>query len=228
MPHRRRPSQLGSQRDRGAAHRCALVAACLLAPSLSSCSLTRPEHDDSKDSAAVVDRAATSAMLLATHVEVLQKLMQSPPAEQAEILAAAQRDFQLAPTPSHQLRYALELAAPGHAGTNLAEADRLLRELMATPETLVAAERAFAYLELEKVDAQLTLAAENRTLQDSAAHADRERLVAANRHLQTEIEENVRLRKDLEDARAKLDAITNIERSLNDRKPGTTTEGHPP
>lgn len=228
MPRSSPTPRTASRRRRSVAHGTALVAACILGASLAGCSLARPERDDSKDSIAIVDRAATSATLLASHVEILQKLMQSPPAEQAEILAVAQRDFTLAPTPSHQLRYALELAAPGHAGTNLPAADRLLRELMATPETLVAAERAFAYLELQKVDAQLTLAAENRTLQDSAAHADRERLVAANRHLQTEIDENVKLRKDLEDARAKLDAITNIERSLNDRKPGTSTEGHPP
>jgi len=197
----------------------------LLSVALASCAVTRSEHD-SKDAAPVVDWAATSATLLASHVEVLQKLMQAPPAEQAEILAVARKDYTLAPTPSHELRYALELAAPGHSGTNLPEAERMLRELMATPETLVAAERAFAYLELQKVDAQLTLAAENRTLQDSAAHADRERLNAANRHLQAEIDENVKLRKDLEDARAKLDAITNIERSLNDRK--ANTEGHTP
>jgi hypothetical protein len=173
-----------------------------------------------------VDRDAASAALLAAHVVVLEKLLQAAPAEQAEMLQAAHGDYTLAPTPSHQLRYALELAAPGYAGTNLPEAERLLRELIATPETLVPAERAFAYLELQKVDAQLTLAAENRTLQDSVARAERERLVAANRHLQTEIDENAKLRKDLEDARAKLDAITNIERSLNDRKP--STEGHTP
>jgi hypothetical protein len=174
----------------------------------------------------VVDRDAASASLLAAHVVVLEKLMQAQPAEQAEILEAAHRDYSLAPTPSHQLRYALELASPGHAGTNLPEAERLLRELIATPETLVPSERAFAYLELQRVEVQLTLAAENRTLQDSAAHADRERLATATRRLQTEIDENAKLRKDLEDAHAKLDAITNIERSLNDRKP--STEGHTP
>jgi hypothetical protein len=206
-------------------HGAALVAACVLGAPLTSCSLTRSEQE-SNNSVPVLDRAATSAALLASHVEVLQRLMQAAPAEQAEILAAAHSDYTLAPTPSHELRYALELAAPGYAGTNLPEAQRLLRELMATPETLVFAERAFAYLELQKVDAQLTLAAENRTLQDSAAHADRERLAAANRHLQMEIDENAKLRKDLEEARAKLDAITNIERSLNERKPGT--EGHTP
>jgi len=34
------------------------------------------------------------------------------------------------------------------------------------------------------------------------------------------------LHKELDEARAKLDAITNIERSLNERKP--STEGHTP
>jgi hypothetical protein len=38
------------------------------------------------------------------------------------------------------------------------------------------------------------------------------------------MDENARLRKELDAARAKLDAIANIERSLNERKPGTT--GH--
>jgi hypothetical protein len=208
-----------------APHGAALVAACWLGASLASCALAPTEHENASP-APVVDRDATSAALLASHVVVLEKLVQAPPAEQAEILEAAHRDYTLAPTPSHQLRYALELATPGLAGSNLPEAERLLRELVAAPETLVPAERAFAYLELQKVDVQLTLEAENRTLQDSAAHADRERLVAANKHLQTEIDENARLRKDLEEAHAKLDAITNIERSLNDRKP--STEGHTP
>jgi hypothetical protein len=208
------------------AHRgVALVAACWISAGLASCALTPTEHQNNNPPP-VVDRDAASASLLAAHVAVLEKLMQAQPAEQAEILEVAHRDYSLAPTPSHQLRYALELAAPGHAGTNLPEAERLLRELVATPETLVPSERAFAYLELQKVEVQLTLVAENRTLQDSAARADRERLTSASRRLQTEIDENAKLRKDLDDAHAKLDAITNIERSLNDRKP--STEGHTP
>jgi hypothetical protein len=225
MRHSGVNSRAALRRGCRARHCAALVAACSLAAALVSCSLT-PTDREKTDPVPVVDRAAASASLLAAHVDVLQKLMQAPPAQQAEILEAAHRDYTLAPTPSHELRYALELAAPGHAGTNLPEAERLLRELVATPETLVPAERAFAYLELQKVDVQLTLAAENHTLQDSVAHAERERQAAANRHLQTEIDENAKLRKDLEDARAKLDAITNIERSLNDRKP--STEGHTP
>jgi transcriptional/translational regulatory protein YebC/TACO1 len=42
-------------------------------------------------------------------------------------------------------------------------------------------------------------------------------LLAANRKLAAEMDENARLRKALDDARAKLDAVTHIERSINDR-----------
>ncbi len=224
-----RPS---SRRSRGKSHSggCASrsparLATWLLSAAFAGCSLTPADHENSSP-APIVDHDATAATLLSSHVEILQRLVQAPPAEQAEILEAAHKDYTLAPTPSHELRYALELATPGHAGTNLPEAQRLLRELVATPESLVSAERAFAYLELQNADAQLTLMAENHTLEDSAAHAAHDRLAAANRQLQTELDENTRLRKDLEAARAKLDAITNIERSVSDRKP--STEGHTP
>ena len=53
-----------------------------------------------------------------------------------------------------------------------------------------------AFLELQKVDSQLTLAAENRRLQASAARTDRDRNTALNGRLQTEIDENARLRKE--------------------------------
>jgi hypothetical protein len=40
--------------------------------------------------------------------------------------------------------------------------------------------------------------------------------------VQAELDENARLRRELEEARAKLDAIANIERSVNERKPDST------
>ena len=95
----------------------------------------------------------------------------------------------------------------------------MLRELMATPETLLPPERALAFLELQKVESQLTLAAENRRLQSVISREDRDKVAALNKRLQTETDENARLRKDLEEAQKKLDAVANIERSLNDRKP---------
>src|SRR5688572_23424640 len=99
----------------------------------------------------VVDRSAASAAAVAAYLEILQRLVQSGPAEQVEIVVATQREYELAPTPSHQLRYALALAAPGHAGSDAATAQELLRELVAAPETLTPAERSLALLELMKV-----------------------------------------------------------------------------
>lgn len=186
---------------------------------LAGCEATGIKRERDRVVTPVPDRAAASASVLNEYIELLQKLVQSAPAEQAEILATAQREYDLAPTPSHQLRYALVLAAPGHAATDLPQAQRLLRELMATPETLLPAERALAFLELQKVDSQLTLAAENQRLASTVTREDREKLTALNKRLQTETDENARLRKELEEAHAKLDAIANIERSLNERKP---------
>jgi hypothetical protein len=174
----------------------------------------------------VVDKNAASAAVLTDDLQLLQKLVQAAPAEQAEITAAVQRDYETAPTPSRQLRFALVLANPGHPATDMPRAQRLLRELMANPEMLLSGERALAFLELQQIDDHLTLEAENRRLQGDAVRADRERLSNATRRLQVETDENTRLRKELEEARAKLDAIANIERSLNERKP--SNEGRQP
>jgi hypothetical protein len=183
------------------------------------------EHDTGQ-AAPVIDRNAASAAALTDDLQLLQRLIQGAPAEQAEIATAAQRDFETAPTPSHQLRFALILATPGHPATDRTRAQRLLRELMANPEMLLSGERALAFAELQQIDDHLTLEAENRRLQGDTVRADRERLSTANRRLQVETDENTRLRKELEEARAKLDAIANIERSLNERKPNT--EGRQP
>jgi hypothetical protein len=169
----------------------------------------------------VVNPAATSSAVLNEYLLLLQKLVQGPPSEQAEIVAAAQRDYGTAPTPSHTLKLALILGTPGHPATNLTRAQALLREVMANPEMLLPGERALAFLELSQIDDHLTLEAENFRLQADAVRADREHVASANRRLQAELDENARLHKELEEARAKLDAIANIERSLNERKPGS-------
>jgi len=169
-----------------------------------------------------VSPGAASSSVLGDYVQLLQKLVQGPAADQAEIVANAQRDYDMAPTPSHQLKLALILGTPGHPATNLPKAQGLLRELMANPEMLLPGERALAFLELSQIDDHLTLESENLRLQTEAVRADHERMASANHRLQAEMDENARLRKELDEARAKLDAIANIERSLNERKPGNT------
>jgi hypothetical protein len=200
-----------------------LMAAALIGGCVSDAN----NHErDTRQVAPVVDRNAAAAAALADELQLMQRLARGAPAEQAEISAAAQRDYETAPTPSRQLRFALILAVPDQPATDLPRAQRLLHELMANPEMLLSAERALAFLELQQIDDHLTLEAENRRLRDDAARTDREHQGTANRRLQLEMDENTRLRKELEEARAKLDAIANIERSLNERKP--SNEGRQP
>jgi len=219
-----RQSALGGRPLSGILVLIALLAAVLAGGCANNGLLSR-ERAPRGEAAPVVNKAATSSAVLNDYLQLLQKLVQGTASEQAEIAAGAQHDYETAPTPSRQLKFALILATPGHPATDLPRAQRLLQELMANPEMLMAGERSLAFLELQQIDDHLTLEAENRRLQTDAVRADRERLAAVNRRLQLETDENTRLRKELEEARAKLDAIANIERSLNERKP--TNEGRP-
>jgi len=203
MPHDRR-------RGRGGAVVLTLI--------LSACGGV-PSRDRDTSAPLVIDRGAVQAASVANLLDTLQRLVRGGPAEQAEIFASIKRDYDEAPTPSHELRYALALATGGHAAANPLAAQRLLRELVATPELLLPAERALAFLESQRVDAEVKLAAENDRLRADAERADRERAATSGKRLQAEIDENARLRKQLDDAQAKLDAIANIERNINDRQP---------
>jgi hypothetical protein len=165
---------------------------------------------------------SASTAVMSDYLLQLQRLVQGTASEQAEIVARAQNEYDAAPTPSRELRLALILSMPGHPATDQPRAQRLLRELMAHPESLLPAERALAFVQLSQIDDHLTLEAENRRLQSDATRTDHALVANANKRLQSELDENARLRKELDAARAKLDAIANIERSLNERKPGTT------
>jgi hypothetical protein len=168
----------------------------------------------------VVDQAAVANTVLSGYLQLLQNLLQGPPAQQAEIVAGAQRDYDSTPTPSRELKLALILGTTGHPATDLPRAQQLLREVLANPEMLLPGERALAFLKLSQIDDHLTLETENRRLQSEVLRLDHERVTNANHRLQAELDENARLRKELDEAHAKLQAIFNIERSLNERKPG--------
>jgi hypothetical protein len=169
---------------------------------------------------AVVDQAAVANTVLSGYLQMLQSLLQGQPAQQAEIVSGAQRDYDSTPTPSRELKLALILATTGHPASDLPRAQRLLREVLANPEMLLPGERALAALTLSQIGDHLTLETENRRLQGEVTRLEHERVTSANHRLQAELDENTRLRKELDEARAKLQAIFNIERSLNERKPG--------
>jgi hypothetical protein len=197
---------------------CLCAALTLLA--VAGCNGSFPARDRAT-AGAQLSQPSTSSLVLSDYLLLLQRLVQGTASEQAEIVSRAQNEYDAAPTPSRELRLALILATPGHPAADQPRAQRLLRELMAHPETLLPAERALAFLELSQIDDHLTLVAENRRLQADAVREDQARMATATRRLQAEVDENTRLRRELEEARAKLDAIANIERSLNERKPAT-------
>ena len=221
-PERTRPACFSATPGCAGAPRAPLGAAggVLVALVAAGCAVGPGQRAPSP--APVVNAATTGSIVLSEYLQLLQRLVQGRPSEQAEIVAKAQREYDTAPTPSRELKLALILDTPGHPATNLTKAQTLLRELMANPEMLLPGERALTFLELSQIDDHLTLDAENRRLQSEAVRADQQRVAAANHRLQAEMDENVRLRRELEEARAKLDAIANIERSLNERKPGST------
>ena len=157
---------------------------------------------------------------IAPLLEMMSSLPQGDPARQAEMFQAAKDAAELTPTTSNRQRYALALATPGFSGSDPVAAQRQLSELLARPETLLPVERVLALVELKEVEQRLILQAENKRMRDEAPRDDsRDKLQAINRRLAAESDENARLRKALDEARAKLEAITHIERSINDRGP---------
>lgn len=204
------------------------VVLAVLASGLAGCGgsmpLKRPRDSQALPS---VDRNSTETQVITSYLDTCMRLARGTPAEQAEILAKASNDYGAAPTPSYVLRYAMVLSTPGHSGHDPVVAQRLLREVLASPETLLPAERALAFLQLQQVERQQSLQADVRRLQQGAERTANDRITQLTQRLKTESDENVRLKKALADAQAKLDAIANIEGSSNNRRP-TTPEGRKP
>ena len=172
---------------------------------------------------AVQERPLPDAGAVAPLLEMMSNLPQGDPARQAEVFQQAKDAAELQPTTSNKLRYALALATPGYSGANPVAAQRQLAELLARPETLLPVERLLAAVELKEVEQRLILQAENARMRDVVPNDSHDKLQAINRRLAAESDENAKLRKALDEARAKLEAVTHIEqRSVTDRGTGAT------
>lgn len=172
----------------------------------------------------VIDYKAASSEALADDFAVLDRLIAAPPEQQMQIVGSAEEDFQTTPTQSRKLRLALILGTPDQAGADLPRAQEMLQELSDDAQSsLLPGERTLLALQLKQIGDYLTLEAENRTLQADAARA--EQLAPLKHRLDGAAGENAKLKKELQEAQAKLAAIANIEKSLNERKPGN--EGKP-
>jgi len=144
----------------------------------------------------------------------LHQLVAGDPATQAEIFADAKSAATLTPNRSTQLRYALVLATPGHTESDPQQAQSLLRDLLTQTELLTPVEISLAMVHLRTAEELIVLRSETRRLRATTSRASQTEEAAASQRLATVEAESRRLRRELEEAESKLEAITSIERSI--------------
>jgi hypothetical protein len=167
--------------------------------------------------AKAVDPIILGAPEAESYLSEIYELVNGDPFTQVEIFSDARSAATLTPDPSSRLRYALVLAAPGHAETDPQQAQSLFRELLSRTELMTPAEIALATIHLKDVEERLVLDAEARRLRAENARAATTEQRAVSQRIGTVEAENRRLRQQLSDAEQKLEAITSIERSIREQ-----------
>lgn len=194
------------------------TAIALLALSmLSACEATRSWLQGRQTYAA--DPTILGAPEVNQYIAELYELVNGDPATQAEIYADAKAASDLTPDPSSNLRFALVMAAPGHAGSDPLAAQSIFRELLAQTELLTPAEISLATIHLREVEQRLVLSAEARRQRAASTRAASTEETAIRQRMARIEAQNRQLRRSLSEAESKLEAITSIERSV--REPAT-------
>ncbi len=152
------------------------------------------------------------------YVAELGRVASGDPAAQAEIFADASTAAQLTPSPSTNLRLGLVLAVPGHPESDPERSASILREVLTQTILLTPGEISLAVIHLNNVERQIVANAESRRLRASSSRAAQTQEDATNQRLATVEAENRQLRRNLEEAEQKLEAITSIERSIREQE----------
>jgi hypothetical protein len=159
---------------------------------------------------------------LGDYLQMMQQLIAADSLTQAGIVSELRDNAEFAPTKQNRLMYALALSVPGHNGADAAEGAERLRTLIASGDTLTREERVLAQIQLQAAEALEVL--ETASLQfdeqiRQALAARDEENAAALRQARAETEAvRTSLEAELEEAKATLDAITSIERSISERE----------
>jgi hypothetical protein len=194
-----------------------IVMTTLVVTALSGCSQTadwiKGRVDTESD-----DPGILGAPEIDTYVAELGEIASGDPAAQAEVFADASSAAQLTPSASTNLRLGLVLSIPGHPESNPEQAQSILREVLAQTILLTPAEISLATIHLNNVERQIVANSEARRLRTSTSRAAETQKQALNQRLATVESENRQLRRDLEEAEQKLEAITNIERSIREQE----------
>jgi hypothetical protein len=202
------------------------LAACLAFALLAGCASLPAARTTQAQAPPVEENIQT--IQLNSLLAALVKVVSGTPAEQAEEMALARTRIGDSRQGPGALRYGLLLAAPGHPGRDPAQGQQMLREALARPELLSVNERALGMVELERVSVELRETAEKQRLAlELQQERERQRSGVSSatltRQLQAANDQIAQLRKDLADARDKLNAIAELERRQADRPPAGET-----
>ena len=196
----------------------------LVSAALAACTALAPgQGGQATEPTAATARPADVADGIGIYLQTLRSLIEGDPVVQADVFRDVAAAADASPTTTNRLMLALALATPTHPSSDEAKAQALLSQLLAAGDALLPEERTLALIHLKDVEARLILDAEAARLQRAAAAATAERNDRTTQQLQAALEENRQLKLALEDARTKLDAITNIERSIRERENGPNT-----
>ncbi|HEX6993817.1 MAG TPA: hypothetical protein VF339_06690 [Gammaproteobacteria bacterium] len=169
-----------------------------------------PRADGGSDNGSVVE-----------YLDVMRRLVEGDVLTQTETFREIAEAAAASPTTENRVKLALAVATPGHPNENPAEAQQRLSSLLAAGPALLPEERMLVAIHLKEVEQRLILDAEARRLRDEAEAARAARNDESARRLEAALAENARLARELEEAQQKLDAITNIERSIRERENGS-------
>lgn len=202
------------------AARAAVAAALVAAVTLAGCQTSRDFMRRFSSPPAQPAPPKKPSSGASADLSLLGKALDASPANRATLLTTAQMAYQAHPGARQTLQLALLLAAADPPVSDLQKAQALLQGLLADAHPdLEPDEQNLARLELVLIRRQLTLQTENRTLRSTNAS----QLSDLNRQLRSAVQQNVSLKRQLGEARAKLAAITNIEKSMNEGKLGNGT-----
>jgi hypothetical protein len=200
----------------------ALAATMLVALLLGGCAQTKEFMSGTRkspSSSSSEDAGILGAPEADHYLQEMYKLAAGDPATQAEIYADARAASTLTPGPSTHLRYALVLATPGHPEFNAEMAQSLFRELLTQTPLMTQGEISLATIHLKSVEQLIVANSEARRLRASTSRAAQTQEAAISARLASVEAENRRLRRELEEAEDKLEAITSIERSIREQDP---------
>lgn len=175
-----------------------------------------PPHPAAAAVAPVVEKTADTGRDL---LDDLARLQVDSASTQAELVAAARAAAETAPTVANRLRYAAFLGVPHHPSSDAPAARRQLAELLAQPELLRPSDRILAKLLLVDVEERLVLQSEaDRLRVDLSAREKDHGAAPPPKRTPAEAEEIGRLKRALEEAQRKLDAVTEAEKALLGRR----------